>query len=89
MRNRKLSDKQLIEAVEKVSPDTTLKEIESLILQICTRIKNDETLPPIALQSGYTIWAHVLFEIPRNLRRREKFATASPKTRRKSSVDKS
>ena len=87
MRNRKLSNEQLINAVEKISPDTKLKEVESLILQICTRIKNADPLPPSGLKSGYRGWEPVLLEIYRNFRRREKFTTASPKTRRKLSMD--
>lgn len=82
MRKRKLSNEQLIAAVERVSKETTLKEIESLILQLCTRIKNSDPLPPSAFQAGYRGWEHVLFEIFRNLRRKENLSIESIKTRR-------
>ena len=44
MGKRKLSNEKLYEVVQQVSKDTKPQEIESLLLQVCTRVKNHEPL---------------------------------------------
>lgn len=69
MGKRKQSNEKLYEVVQQVSKDTKPQEIEGLLLQVCTRIKNQEPLTEAMVQDGYPAWDHILLEIFRNLRR--------------------
>ena len=78
MGKRKLSNEKLYEVVQQVSEDTKPQEIESLLLQVCTRIKNHEPLPQAMVDDGYPAWDHALLEIFRNLRRPTRHGTMTP-----------
>lgn len=67
MATRKQSDADLIKAVEAVTSTTSDREVESLGLQVCTRIRNSDPLPTTT--SGYKTWDHVILEILGNVKR--------------------
>ena len=60
------SEVELIEAIEDVNAETTIPEMDSLVLQVGTRIRNKVPIPPS--KSIYQRWEWVLFEIHRSLK---------------------
>lgn len=64
---RRLTDIQLVKEVENLTPQSDQRIVEGLILQICTRIKNETSVPP-ASKAGYDYrtWNYVMLELWRN-----------------------
>ena len=71
-RRTKLTEVQLIRAVQRVTKDTSAKEVEGLLLQVCTRIRKDTPFPKnqdpsyYDSKSGHGFWDRVILELFRN-----------------------